>query len=220
MSEVVLTAESGRPIGSPSSRRIRTLDKIPGVLYGQGMEPVAVTVGRRELRAALSGPAGSNTLLSLAVDGASYPAIVKEMQRHPVRRTVNHVDFLRVNLDEDITVMVPLRLVGEAKAVAAEGALVDPSVDTIEVLCRPRDVPNELVVDITEMHVGDVIRLADVALPQGVTATGDPDMAVVTTLTTSAAEAEEAAEEEAAEAAEGAEGEAGAEAAEGDSSSE
>ena len=82
---------------------MRKAENIPGVLYGHGMTPVVVAVGRRDLRVALSGPAGVNTVLDLTVDGTVYPAIVKELQRHPVRRTVSHVDFLQVNLDEEIT---------------------------------------------------------------------------------------------------------------------
>jgi large subunit ribosomal protein L25 len=163
------------------------------------MTPVSVTVERRDLRLALSGPAGSNTVLTLEVDGKSYPAVVKDMQRHPIRRTVAHIDFLQVNMNEEITVSVAVHLVGEAKAVAAEGGLVDASVDTIEVSCTPNNMPNAFEIDVTDMQPGDVIRLADVPMPKGVTALGDPEMPVVTILITSAAEA--AADE--AEAAEG-----------------
>jgi len=183
MSQTKLVATTGRPTGSSSSRRLRAEGHIPGVLYGRGMSPVSVTVERRDLRLALSGPAGSNTVLALEVDGKSYPAVVKEMQRHPVKRTVSHIDFLQVNMNEEITVSVPLRLEGESKAVAATGGLIDPAVDTIEVLTTPNNMPNEFVIDITDMQPHDVIRLADVPMPDGVTAIGDPDMPVVTVLT-------------------------------------
>src|SRR5690606_15162294 len=112
-----LVANTGRPTGSAASRRLRREDKIPGVLYGHGMDPLAVTVERRELRLAVSGASGMNTLLTLQVDGSTYPAIIKDLQRHPVRRTVTHIDFLQVSLDEDIAVAVPIVLEGEAKAV-------------------------------------------------------------------------------------------------------
>jgi large subunit ribosomal protein L25 len=171
------------------------------------MTPLAVTVERRDLRIALSGPAGANTVLDLQVDGRSYPAVVKEMQRHPIRRTVSHIDFLQVNMNEEITVSVPLRLEGEAKAVLAEGGLVDPAVDAIEVTTTPTNMPNEFVIDITDMQPGDVIRLSEVPMPQGVTPTGDPDMAVVTILVMRASElTSDAVEGE--ESAEGGEGEA------------
>jgi large subunit ribosomal protein L25 len=215
-SQTVLVATSGRSTGSAASRRLRTEGHIPGVLYGHGMTPVSVTVERRDLRLALSGPAGANTVLDLQVDGKSYPAIVKDLQRHPIRRTVNHIDFQQVNMNEEITVSVALRLEGESKAVTASGGLVDPAVDSIEVLTTPNNMPNEFVVDITNMQPHDVIRLSDLTMPKGVTALGDPDMPIVTVLVTSAMEAETAAAEAAdGEAGEGesADGEGGAAAA-------
>jgi len=200
MASTVLVANTGRPTGSAASRRMRTEDNIPGVLYGHGMSPVSVTVGRRDLRLALSGAAGVNTVLDLTVDGKVYPAIVKELQRHPVRRNVAHIDFLQVNLDEEITVAVPLRLEGEATKVANGGGLVDPAVDSIEVTTTPRTIPDEFVVDISDMDMDTVIRLADISMPAGVTPTGDPESPVVTVLTMRAELAEiEAADAEVAE---------------------
>jgi large subunit ribosomal protein L25 len=222
----VLVANTGRETGSPASRRLRGDGTVPGILYGHGMTPLAVAVERRELRVALSGAAGVNTVLDLTVDGTVYPAIVKDLQRHPVRRNVIHVDFIQVNLDEEITVSVPLRLVGEAKTVEQEGGLVDPSVDSIEVVTTPRNIPAEFVVDVSEMAMDTVIRLGDVPMPAGVTATGDPESPVVTVLTMraevaeiEAADAEVAAEQEAGEAAEeAAPAEGGEAAAEGEES--
>jgi large subunit ribosomal protein L25 len=206
----VLVAETGRPTGSASARRMRREDHIPAIVYGQGMDPIKISVVRRELRVALSGPAGVNTVLDLTVDGTVYPAIVKELQRHPVRRTVSHVDFLQVNLNEEITIAVPVRLEGEAKAVIDEGGLVDPAVDTIEVRTTPRNIPPEIVVDITDMTMDTVITLGEIQLPDGVTAVADPDTAIVTVLFIKEEELPEpeVAEGEEGEAAEG-EGEAG-----------
>lgn len=184
MSQTVLLATSGRTTGSAPSRRLRTEGSIPAVVYGRGMEPISVTVERRDLRLALSGPAGANTVLDLQVDGKSFPAVVKELQRHPIRRTVSHIDFLQVNMNEVITVSVGIRLEGESKAVQAVGGLVDPAVDSIEVECTPTNMPNEFVIDITDMQPHDVIRLADIPMPEGVTPLGDPEMAVVTVLVT------------------------------------
>jgi large subunit ribosomal protein L25 len=172
------------------------------------MTPLSVTVERRDLRVALSGPAGANTVLELQVEGKKFPAVIKEMQRHPVKRTVSHIDFLQVNMNEEITVSVPLRLEGEAKAVLAANGLVDPAVDSIDVVTTPENMPNEFVVDVTDMQPGDVIRLSDLPMPKGATAVGDPDMPIVTVLSLRAEQEEAAAEEAAAE-------EAAAEAAEG-----
>ncbi|MEY3745374.1 MAG: ribosomal protein [Actinomycetota bacterium] len=151
------------------------------------MSPVSLSVARRDLRIALSGPAGANTVLALSVDGNTFNAVVKEMQRHPVKRTVSHVDFIQVNLNEEITVHVPVHLTGTAKAVVSAGGLVDPAVDTIEVRTTPTNIPNEVLIDISDMQTDSVIRLSDIKLPSGVVATGDADMPVVTVLMSRAA---------------------------------
>ena len=151
------------------------------------MAPVSLSVARRDLRIALSGPAGANTVLALSVDGNTFNAVVKEMQRHPVKRTVSHVDFIQVNLNEEITVHVPVHLTGSAKAVVSAGGLVDPAVDTIEVRTTPTNIPNEVLIDISDMQTDSVIRLSDIKLPSGVVATGDADMPVVTVLISRAA---------------------------------
>jgi large subunit ribosomal protein L25 len=196
-----LVANTGRPTGSAASRRLRREDKIPGVLYGHGMSPLSVTVERRELRHAVSGGSGMNTLLTLQVDGKNYPAIIKDLQRHPVRRTVTHIDFIQVSLDEQITVGVPIVLEGEAKAVLNSGGLVDPALNDLEVTTTPDNIPDSIVIDITNMQPGDVIRLSDITLPANVTVHLDPETPLVTALagTTAADSVPEGAEGEAAE---------------------
>lgn len=214
MSQTKLVAQVGRATGSSASRRLRAEGHIPGVLYGHGMTPLAVTVERRELRLALSGPAGANTVLDLQVDGKSYPAVVKEMQRHPVKRNVSHIDFLQVNMNEEITVSIAVRLEGESKAVQAAGGLIDPAVDSIEVTTTPNNMPNEFVIDVSDMQPHDVIRLRDIPMPKGVTPHGDPEMPIVSILALSAVEEPEAAGEV------GDEAEAAADEAAGDSAGE
>lgn len=203
MSDSVLIAEAGRMTGSAESRRIRREDRIPAVVYGQGMEPLSISVNRRDLRIALSGTAGMNTILDLTVNGNVYPSIVKEVQRHPVRRTVAHVDFIQIDLTEEITVSVPVRLEGEAKQVAMNNGLVDQQMMEIQVRTTPRDIPDELVIDINEMTVDTVITVADVDLPSGVTAVSAEDQTVVTVVTLRVAAEEPAAEEGEGEGAEG-----------------
>ena len=206
MSETVLIAEAGRTTGSSESRRLRTADRIPGVVYGHGMDPLSVSVARRDLRVALSGTSGMNTILDLSVNGEVYPSLVKAIQRHPVKRNVQHIDFIQVDLNEEVTVNVPVRLIGEAKAVEADGGLVDVTMNVIEVTTTPRNIPSAVVIDISEMDMETTIRVSDIVLPAGVTATADPEYPVVTVLTmrTPVLDAEaEAIEAAAAEAAEG-----------------
>ena len=183
MSDSVLIAEAGRTTGSAESRRIRREDRIPAVVYGKGMEPISISVNRRDLRVALSGTAGMNTILDLTVDGTVYPSIVKDMQRHPVRRTVAHVDFIQSDLSEEITVSVPVRLEGEAKQVAMNNGLVDQQMMEIQIRTTPRSIPDELVIDISDMTVDTVITVADVPLPNGVVAVSAEDQTVVTAVT-------------------------------------
>ena len=198
-----LSAEAGRVTGSPASRRLRAADRIPGILYGHGMTPVILSVARRDLRVALSGPAGQNTILTLSVDGSSYNAVVKEMQRHPVRRNVSHVDFVQINLSEEIVMNVPVHLTGVAKQVVAAGGLVDAAVDSIEVRTTPANVPNEIVIDITDLTPESVIHLADLKLPAGVVAVGDPEMLIATVLMSRGSTADAAAAAAAGDAAAG-----------------
>ncbi|MEI7990965.1 MAG: 50S ribosomal protein L25 [Actinomycetota bacterium] len=175
----VLVATTGRETGSATSRRLRAQDNIPAVVYGHGMSPVSVTVVRRDLRIAVSGANGFNTVLSLKVGNDTLVALIKEVQRHPVKRTVSHLDFLVVNPDEQITVHVPLHLYGEAKAVLQAGGLVDPAVDHIDLVTTPNQMPSEVRLDITDLQPGQVIHLGELTLPAGCTAIGDPDMPVV-----------------------------------------
>ncbi len=222
MSETVLTAEAGRRTGSSDSRRLRAAGKIPAVVYGHGMDPMSVSVDRRELRQALSGGAGMNTILDLTVDGTIYPSIIKDIQRHPVRRSVQHIDFIQVNLNEEIVVSIPVHLEGEAKDVSQHNGLVDLAMNEIDVRTTPRNIPDGVTIDITDMTMDSVIRIEDVPLPSGVVAEADPEAAVVTVLTmrTPVLDAEEAEREEALAEAEGGEGAGGAEAGEAGGSSE
>ncbi len=213
MTETILHAETGRETGSAAARRLRRENRIPAVVYGRGMEPLSISVARPELRVAVSGAAGMNTILDLTVDGNVYPSLIKDVQRHPVRQNIEHIDFIQVDLNEEVVVVVPVRLEGEAKAVSQGNGLVDLAMTQIEDATTPRNIPDQIVVDVTEMDMETTITLGDVEIPAGVTATGDPELPVVTVLTmrTPVLDAEEAAREAAAE--EGAEGEGEGEAA-------
>ncbi len=201
MPEISLVAETGRAPGTRPSKRLRAASRVPGIVYGQGIDPVSVDVDRRELRLALSGPAGVNAVITLSVDGATHPTVVKALQRDPVRRSVNHVDFLVVNLNEEITVEVPIVLAGEAKEVLDASGLLEHHLTTLPVTTTPRTIPNEITIDVSGLALGDSIRVGDITLPAGVVSHLDPDTTVVTGVATRAAvSAEEEAEAAEAEA--------------------
>lgn len=192
-----IAAEPRTVAGSRAANRLRGADKIPAVIYGHGMDPVHVAVNRRDLRVALSGAAGLNTVLELKVEGKTHPTVIKELQRHKVRHTVTHIDFQVVRMDEEITVDVPIVLHGEAKAVVSEGGLVDPAIDTLAIVTTPRSIPTEIAVDISGMQMGDIIRVGDLVLPAGTSTTADPETPVVTIIVSRAAVAAEGAAESA-----------------------
>jgi large subunit ribosomal protein L25 len=180
MPEITLQAEVGRPLGSRPARRLRHDGKIPGVVYGHGSDPVPVTVVGRELRVALSGESGSNTLLSLQAGDRTFLTLAREMQRHPVRGTVTHVDFQIVRRDEIIAADVPITLVGEALEVHHGDGLVDQQLFALPVRAKPADIPTVIEVDVTDLAIGAALRVADLQLPVGVTTELEEDVAIVT----------------------------------------
>jgi large subunit ribosomal protein L25 len=178
MAEVVLAAETGRPLGSRAVRRLRREGKVPGVIYGHGTEPLPVAVGARELRVALNGEAGANQLLSLDTGSGSYLTLAREMQRHPVAQTVTHVDFVIVRRDEVISADVPITLVGEATEVHHGDGLVEQQMFTLAINALPANIPSGLEADITELTIGGQVRVSDLVLPEGVTTDVEPETAV------------------------------------------
>jgi len=179
MAEVTLTAEVGRQLGSRATRRLRREGKIPAVIYGHGTDPVSVAVIGRELRVALNGEAGANQLLSLQTGTETYLALARDMQRHPIAQTVTHVDFQIVRRDEIISADVSIVLTGEALEVQHGDGLVDQQMFTISINARPSDIPTSVELDITNLVIGEQLRISDLALPSGVTTDVDPEAAVV-----------------------------------------
>ena len=216
MAEITLAADSGRVTGSAVSRRLRAAGKVPAVVYGGGMEPLAVTVDWRELRQALTTEKGLNAVIDLKVDGTAHSTIVKDLQRHPVRRDVLHIDFLVVERDKPVQAEVPIVLEGEPIKVLQERGVVDQTLHMLTVMAKPADIPGSISLDISELEIGHTITLADLQLPAGVTTDADLEQSIVSAQVTRAVEAEaEAAEGEEGEEGEGAEGEGEGESAEG-----
>lgn len=194
MAEITLAAETGRPTGSRAANRLRASGKIPGVLYGHGTDPLPIAVDARSLRAALSGEAGLNALLSLELGGKVQLAMAKDIQRDNVRGVVSHVDFLIVGRDEVITADVPVNLVGEADEVHRGDGLIEQQLFHLTIHAKPADLPNAVDVDITDMQIGDTIRVDDLELPAGSSTDLDGETPVVIAVPPRVAEAAEGAE--------------------------
>lgn len=202
MAEITLVAEPGRATGSAASRRLRTAGRVPAVVYGHGVDPASVSVDGRELRIALSGSSGVNQLLSLDVAGTRHLALARVLQRHPVRGTVTHVDFQVVSRDEVVSAEVPVTIVGEARAVEQERGVIEHVLASLTIKAKPGSIPEVIEVDVTDLRIGDTIRVAQLPLPAGVTTDVDPEEAVVvaagSSVTTEVVEEEEAEAEAAA----------------------
>jgi large subunit ribosomal protein L25 len=181
MSKQVALAVSGRAgTGKGEARSLRRAGRVPAVAYGAALDaPMPVSVDGRDLYHALNTDAGENAILRLDIDGDSQLAIVREIQRHPVRREMLHVDFVTVSRDVKITVEIPLILEGEAPG-ADEGGVVDQVLFALPVEVLPLEVPDQIVVDVSAMQVGDVIRVEELTLPSGVEQLENPERTVVT----------------------------------------
>lgn len=201
MSDLLIAATTGREVGSRPSRRMRRTGRVPAVVYGLGADPLTISVDDSELRAALNTEAGLNAVITLEVDGDSQLSIITDLQRHPVRRDVLHVDFLRIDPDAEVVVEVPVVLVGEAKKVTQASGMVDQIIHTVPLSARPADIPTEVQADVSDLDVGSSLRVSDLVLPPGVTPAGDPEamfaVGVITRSTREFIRAERLAEEEA-----------------------
>ena len=179
MADITLVADPTRPSGSRESGRLRAAGRIPAVVYGHGIDPISVSVNARDLRTALGGEAGSRALLRLVIGDGEHLAMARQLQRHPVRHTVIHVDFQVVSRDEVISAEVPILLVGEAVAVNKNDGTVDQEMTVVSVKAKPADLPPNLEVDISDLEIGDSIRAGDIELPPGVELDEDGDSPVV-----------------------------------------
>ncbi len=194
--ELTLKAETGRTTGTRPSRRVRAEGKVPATVYGLAKDPVSVAVEWSELRRVLTTDAGMNALIQLDVDGQTDLTIVKDLQRHPIRRNVLHVDFLRVDPDADVEVEVPIVLVGTPEVLERRGGMIDQILYTLTVSARPNAIPTQLEIDVAGLDIGTNVTVADIALPDGVTTSVDGgDPVAAGTATRATLEAERAAGE-------------------------
>ena len=181
MSTVTLSASTSRERGSRNARRLRTSGSIPAVVYGHDVSSLAISVNAKAFRTAMSGEQGLNSLIDLDADGKKFLVMAREIQRHPVRGTVSHIDFQVIDPTKPVVAEVPLHLVGDAVEVRHADWEVDQQMFSLEVSARPDQIPNFVEVDISGLSVGSAIRVSDLVLPKGVEAAGDPSASVVAT---------------------------------------
>ncbi len=215
--EKVAMVATGRDTGKGIARRLRVAGRIPGVLYGKKVDPIAISVSEAELVKATKKT--MNILIDLSLDGGdSGLALIRDYQADPFKRQFKHVDFQAITLDEKLEIEVPIVLIGDAVGIE-EGGVVEQSRRALQIFALPNKIPSEIEINISELKIGDSIHASDVNIPEGVEFPYDVDFTLVTLVPpTKVEETVVASEGEAAEGAEVAEGEAaeGAEVAEGD----
>lgn len=208
MSETAIAVQSREQTGKGVARKLRAAGNIPAVFYGPKVGSVPIVLDPRKLERILRA-SGANALLELSIEGrpdlGETVALVKELQRHPVRGELVHADLYQVDLAQTVEVEVPVHLVGKSKGVEM-GGILDHMIREIMVSCLPRAIPEFFEVDVSDLDIGDGVHVRDIALPPDVELEIDPDLAVVQVAAPSVAE--EAAPEEGLEEEEAAEGEA------------
>ena len=209
MSEAIfnLDASVRTDLGKGASRRLRREDKLPGIIYGGEEAPVSITLDHNKVNNSADFEAFYSHVLTLNLDGKPVEVLVKDMQRHPYKPKIMHIDFQRVIAGEDVHTNVPLHFVNEEKSAAVKaGGIAEHHVTEIEVTCQPKDLPEFIEVDMAAVEMGQTVHLSDLTLPAGVSsvelAKNDEahDLAVVTVKPApKAADAEEDGEEAASE---------------------
>ena len=169
--QIMLRAEFRDELGKGASRRLRRLsDKIPGVLYGGGGDPVSLTLAYRDLSKAMQEEAFFSQILELSVGDKTQACVLRDVQRHPATDKVQHIDFLRIQEDMPVQLHVPLHYTNEDRCVGVKlgGGRVAHNLIEVEVSCLPRDLPEYIEVDVAELDVGASLHLSDLDLPNGV----------------------------------------------------
>lgn len=162
---VALGAQRRSDAGKGAARQLRMKGMIPAVIYGHGREPESLMVGEAELVRVLTGLEVGSAVFDLDVDGSSVTALVREIQRHPFRSKILHVDFLEIRAGEKITLQLAVHLTGSPDGVRNGGGVLDQAMREITIRVLPKDIPNRLDVDVTELKVGQSLHVRDIQIP-------------------------------------------------------
>lgn len=192
MSDAIFTLDATirTDMGKGASRRLRHEGKVPAILYGAGKEPVSLTLEHNKVIQAQEFEAFYSHVLTIVVDGKKVEALVKDMQRHPFKPKVTHIDFQRVVAGQALQTNVPLHFIneGEADSIKLEGGHAEHHMNDIEITCLPKDLPEFIEVDLLNVALGETLHISDLTLPKGVESVDlgkgeDHDLAVVTVKT-------------------------------------
>jgi len=162
--------------GTGASRRLRRAGQVPAIVYGGHQEPEMISVGHNELLKHLEHEAFYSHVLDLEVDGRSVKVVLKDLQRHPAKPFIQHVDFMRITQGEKLRMIVPLHFLNEERCKGVKmGGQVSHNINEIEIICLPRDLPEFIAVDMSDLDMGQIIHLSEIRLPEGVSLAHAPD---------------------------------------------
>ncbi|CAN5446616.1 50S ribosomal protein L25 [soil metagenome] len=194
MANASLSAETRSDRGKGYARKLRAAGRVPGIVYGHGREAQSLSVVARDLDKLLSSIAVSSTVVQLGLGGATTNTLIREIQRHPFKKMIMHIDFQELVAGEKVTVDLPLVFVGVPEGVRLSGALLEQILHKIEVLVDPSNIPNHVDVDVTHLAMGHSLHVRDLKLPAGVEVLSDEDATICAVIAPRAAVEAAAAE--------------------------
>lgn len=178
--QIKLAAQMRTALGRTAVKKIKQQGLVPAVVYGAKQDAESVQLSAREIATVLSRSTGEHVLVELEIAGGKNRlAIIQEVQHDPVKRNILHVDFHAVSADETIHAQIPLQTTGEAFGVKNYGGLLEVPLHQLEIECLPKDLPEIITIDITEMNLGDAVHVRDIKLPSGVVTHVDADLIAV-----------------------------------------
>ena len=178
MASAQLSATPRDGTGKGSARSLRAQGKIPAVIYGHGREPQSLAIETRELEKLLSKISAESTVIELSMDGKSARTLIREIQRHPFKRQILHVDFQELVAGEKVTVRIPIVLMGVPEGVRQDGGILDQVMRELEIEVDPANIPNHVEVDVNALRIGDSVHVNEIPLPDGVELAGESDSTV------------------------------------------
>nr|VFK33611.1 MAG: LSU ribosomal protein L25P [Candidatus Kentron sp. MB]VFK76282.1 MAG: LSU ribosomal protein L25P [Candidatus Kentron sp. MB] len=173
MKEFQLTANIRHELGTGASRRMRRANQIPAILYGTKKESIPLFLDAHEFNKQLEDQAFGSSIITLNLENAKEPVILKALQRHPVRsRHILHIDFMRVSASEQLQIRVPIHFINEEKCMGKKaGGIVNRLLQELEIACLPKDLPEAITIDMSSMQLGQTLHLSDLTVPEGITLT-------------------------------------------------
>ncbi|MGQ9800310.1 MAG: 50S ribosomal protein L25 [Candidatus Saccharicenans sp.] len=198
---LVIKAEKRTELGKNASGRLRRQGLVPAILYGQSMVSVPLTLKKKDIIEILKSETGENTIFRVVYDSEEKDVMIKEVQINPVTDELTHVDLISISMDKPVRVSVPVELVGEPVGVKVEGGLVDFLLRELDIECLPREIPESIKIDISQLHLHQSVKVMNLELPAGIKVLHEPQTAIVV-ISSIAEEAAPATTEEVVETAE------------------